>query len=165
MSMCLRIELYKALNTRSIYVHVCALQNRLCGAFFWNSMSMTYFTIKFCSCGIHSRWACMWNAACSHHVHYNMQSPEGTTRQRDVWYLRTVGEAPHNYSASAALNCRGYGRVTVHWYNRNLSQRGRERQEAAENYTKAIPLQAWTGPEGSWKLKLPDFKTIDTRRC
>ena len=27
---------------------------------------------------------------------------------------------------------------------------------------KAIPLQAWTGPEGSKKLKLPDFKTIGT---
>jgi len=26
---------------------------------------------------------------------------------------------------------------------------------------KAIPLQAWTGPEGSRKLRLPDFKTID----
>jgi hypothetical protein len=32
------------------------------------------------------------------------------------------------------------------------------------NYTygkgKAIPLQAWTGPEGSRKLRFPDFKTI-----
>ena len=27
---------------------------------------------------------------------------------------------------------------------------------------KAIPLQAWTGPEGSRRLRLPDFKTIDT---
>ena len=27
---------------------------------------------------------------------------------------------------------------------------------------KAIPLQAWTGPEGSGSLRLPDFKTIDT---
>jgi hypothetical protein len=27
---------------------------------------------------------------------------------------------------------------------------------------KAIPLQAWTGPEGSRKLRLPDFKTIGT---
>ena len=27
---------------------------------------------------------------------------------------------------------------------------------------KAIPLQAWTGPEGSRKLMLPDFKTIGT---
>jgi hypothetical protein len=29
---------------------------------------------------------------------------------------------------------------------------------------KAIPLQAWTGPEGFRRLKLPDFKTIDTLR-
>jgi hypothetical protein len=27
---------------------------------------------------------------------------------------------------------------------------------------KAIPLQAWTGPEGSSSLRLPDFKTIGT---
>jgi len=27
---------------------------------------------------------------------------------------------------------------------------------------KAFPLQAWTGPEGSRKLRLPDFKTIGT---
>jgi hypothetical protein len=27
---------------------------------------------------------------------------------------------------------------------------------------KAIPFQAWTGPEGSRKLRLPDFKTIGT---
>jgi len=27
---------------------------------------------------------------------------------------------------------------------------------------KAIPLQAWTDPEVSWKLRLPDFKTIGT---
>jgi hypothetical protein len=25
---------------------------------------------------------------------------------------------------------------------------------------KAIPLQAWTGPEGSRRLRLPDFKKI-----
>ena len=27
---------------------------------------------------------------------------------------------------------------------------------------KAVPLQAWTGSEGSRRLKLPDFKTIGT---
>ena len=26
----------------------------------------------------------------------------------------------------------------------------------------AIPLQAWTGPEGSRRLRIPDFKTIGT---
>jgi hypothetical protein len=29
---------------------------------------------------------------------------------------------------------------------------------------KAIPLQTLTGPEGSRRLRLPDFKTIGTRR-
>ena len=27
---------------------------------------------------------------------------------------------------------------------------------------KAIPLQFWTGPEGSRKLRLPDFREIGT---
>ena len=27
---------------------------------------------------------------------------------------------------------------------------------------KAIPLQAWTGPGGSKRLRLPDFQTVDT---
>jgi len=27
---------------------------------------------------------------------------------------------------------------------------------------KAIPLQTWTGPKGSRRLRLPDFKTIST---
>jgi len=29
---------------------------------------------------------------------------------------------------------------------------------------KTIPLQAWTGPEGSRRLRFPDFKTIGTWR-
>jgi hypothetical protein len=29
---------------------------------------------------------------------------------------------------------------------------------------KAVPLQAWTGPDGSRGLGLSDFKTVDTRR-
>jgi hypothetical protein len=31
-----------------------------------------------------------------------------------------------------------------------------------ENKGKAIPLQAWTDPEGSRRLRLPDFRTIGT---
>jgi len=26
----------------------------------------------------------------------------------------------------------------------------------------AVPLQAWTVPEVSWRMRLPDFKTIST---
>jgi len=37
-------------------------------------------------------------------------------------------------------------------------------EKCFETYTyikcKAIPLQSWTGPEGSRKLRLPDFKKI-----
>jgi hypothetical protein len=35
---------------------------------------------------------------------------------------------------------------------------------STKNYLKgkAIPLQAWTDPEGSKRLKLPDFKTFGT---
>ena len=34
--------------------------------------------------------------------------------------------------------------------------------EMSKSKGKAIPLQAWTGPEGSRTLRLPDFKTIGT---
>jgi hypothetical protein len=30
---------------------------------------------------------------------------------------------------------------------------------------KAIPLQAWRGPEGSRRLRFPDFKTVGTQGC
>jgi len=30
------------------------------------------------------------------------------------------------------------------------------------NIFQAIPLQAWTGPDGSRRLRLPDFNTIGT---
>jgi hypothetical protein len=39
---------------------------------------------------------------------------------------------------------------------------GRSLEDLDINGGKAIPLQAWTGPEGSRRLRLPDFKTIGT---
>jgi len=36
--------------------------------------------------------------------------------------------------------------------------------EMSKGKGKAIPLQAWTGPEGSRRLRLPDFKTTGTFR-
>jgi len=38
----------------------------------------------------------------------------------------------------------------------------RRKKQFSIDYLKAIPLQAWTGPEGSRRLRLPDFKTIGT---
>jgi len=40
--------------------------------------------------------------------------------------------------------------VMSHRYNLDISK------------GKAIPLQAWTGPEGSRRLRLPQFKTFGT---
>jgi hypothetical protein len=37
-----------------------------------------------------------------------------------------------------------------------------EQQTVNMSNGKAIPLQAWTDPEGSRRLRLPDFKTIGT---
>jgi len=34
--------------------------------------------------------------------------------------------------------------------------------QACTSKGEAIPLQAWTGPEGSRKVRFPDFKTIGT---
>ena len=34
--------------------------------------------------------------------------------------------------------------------------------ETSKGEGKAILLQAWTGPEGSRRLRLPDFKTVGT---
>jgi hypothetical protein len=41
----------------------------------------------------------------------------------------------------------------ISYYNRGM---------AATNKGKEIPLQAWAGPEGSRRLRLPDFKTVGT---
>jgi len=37
-------------------------------------------------------------------------------------------------------------------------------EEKIHKVGKAIPLQAWTGPESSRRLRLPDIKTIGTGR-
>ena len=46
----------------------------------------------------------------------------------------------------------------------SLTLREERKLRVSENRVKgkAIPLQAWTGPEGSRRLRLPDFKTVGT---
>jgi len=49
--------------------------------------------------------------------------------------------------------------INSHWYvtyiDITISNKGKGKG-------KAIPLQPWMGPEGSRRLRLPDFKTIGT---
>jgi len=44
----------------------------------------------------------------------------------------------------------------------NIVQFIKKIQQDATVKGKAIPLQAWTDPQGSRRLRLPDFKTIST---
>jgi len=39
------------------------------------------------------------------------------------------------------------------------STHDRENKCMCDNKSKAVPLQAWSGPEGSRKLRFPDFMT------
>jgi hypothetical protein len=41
-------------------------------------------------------------------------------------------------------------------------EKERERRYKKSKGGKAIPLQAWAGPELSSRLRLPDFKTVGT---
>jgi hypothetical protein len=42
------------------------------------------------------------------------------------------------------------------------NRQGDSKTHSLDVKDKAIPLQVWTGPEGSRKLRLPYFKTIGT---
>ena len=44
----------------------------------------------------------------------------------------------------------------------SLKQSGRSMKLLAYLNPKAFPLEAWTGPEGSRRLRLADFKTVGT---
>jgi len=48
--------------------------------------------------------------------------------------------------------------------NANWKDRNERLKPMIMKLSKAIPLQAWTDPEGSRRLRIPDFKTIGTRR-
>jgi hypothetical protein len=43
-----------------------------------------------------------------------------------------------------------------------VKKKKEKRRKKKERKEKAVPIQAWTGPEGSRRLWLPDFKTIGT---
>ena len=49
-----------------------------------------------------------------------------------------------------------------HWYNpsRRTMAKGKTQSLKDMSKGKAVPLQAWSGPEGSRKLRFPDFMTM-----
>ena len=74
------------------------------------------------------------------------------------------------YIACLVKNCHyiGYAAINSHFNNWRIYEYTGWTQKHSlisssykiKGKDKAIPLQAWTGPEGSRRLRLPDFKTI-----
>jgi hypothetical protein len=74
-----------------------------------------------------------------------VQDSKNTTRNTEsAWSRRQHLQTALRYTAHLSLNKTLRRDITI------------------QKKVKAIPLQAWTSPQGSRRLKLPDFKTIGT---
>ena len=89
------------------------------------------------------------------------------SEERDVILIFTP-----TFTTKALLHSKKVARNNTHQTTRchNLEDHSTNLhgRENLHSYTpqkgKAIPLQAWTGPEGSKRLRIPDFKIIGIRR-
>jgi len=68
----------------------------------------------------------------------------------------------HEASLSELLDSPPQSTILIHLFICKLNEPSINTNTLIYIHIKAIPLQAWTGPEGSRRLKLPDFKTIGT---
>jgi hypothetical protein len=75
------------------------------------------------------------------------------SRKRRLSALPNAG--PYIYD----MKISGFTRSSIYIYN---ISRLRVKPPLVELKGKATPLQAWTGPEGSRSLRLPNFKTVGT---
>ena len=71
-----------------------------------------------------------------------------------------VGEFYFFFSPSLSFSSSPYSFMSSRLYSVISCQRRQRVKDKGKG--KAIPLQAWTGPEGSRRLRLPDFKTVGT---
>ena len=69
----------------------------------------------------------------------------------------TIYRSSHTYSQSSDEEITKQVSVVRRFVRVNVS-----REAECKGKGKAIPLQAWSGPEGSKRMKLTDFKTIGT---
>ena len=54
--------------------------------------------------------------------------------------------------------CNAFGLTCISWVN-GVTSEGGDDNSNNNNKGKAVPLQAWSGPEGSRKIRFPDFMT------
>jgi hypothetical protein len=74
----------------------------------------------------------------------------------------SVEHSVHNEGSSFAFNLLCFRSLYSIKHLFVLGKQCACREGKGKGKGKAIPLQAWTGPEGSRRLKLPDFKKIGT---
>jgi hypothetical protein len=66
------------------------------------------------------------------------------------------------YSFSRYLHCVDYSSQRVPLFHNFKNSKMHMNLIRGKSKGKAIPLQAWRGPEVSRRLRFPDFKTIGT---
>ena len=80
---------------------------------------------------------------------------DGQNRARDIQCNQNLNERDLWHDPEQD----GPGR---YWNTPSRQDCGVKYQIIEDSACKAIPLQAWTDPEGSRRMRLPDFKTIYT---
>ena len=109
-------------------------------------------------------------------VHWDHQSPPSTAKVKNEWSYTTTPPNMHSQNVQGQLflffHCTFsfpsfYTQIkyTIHKYISKYDVHYTAFHHSWRQWKgKAIPLQAWTGPESSRRLRLPDFKTIGTKK-
>jgi len=79
-----------------------------------------------------------------------------------IWTIKFTGYTNQRKQARSTLHILNCGKLWTAYDQHEIQHT--EWRVNKKGKGKAIPLQAWTGPEGSRRLRLPDFKTIGTWR-
>ena len=91
-------------------------------------------------------------------------SPKWTPIMTDRTPFQVISQRP--YVIQASTHNYLSNKVLIYWNPHSATCFGYVKPSSScaqlNGKGKAIPIQAWTGPEGSRRLRLPDFKTIDT---
>jgi hypothetical protein len=83
-----------------------------------------------------------------------------------LWQAQMADGGYHCLQNNKTVGVKASSMTSLLWHCSNCYVTNTHDRTLCNNYCKgkAIPLQAWTGPQGSRRLRLPDFKTVGTWR-
>ena len=79
-----------------------------------------------------------------------------------TWHARIASDQVQTEGVAQRYRCSEGGDKMWDYADKTGELYSQFNQQQRKGKGKAIPLQAWTGPEGSRRSRLPDFKTIGT---